>query len=172
MHSRLYLSRQPSGAKKFGWEKRKPLPGTQRQGEWLIGMGCATADEEGKFGALIHTGVAAMTPHNDCPEQFTFSARHLYSARSFKLAQQVADMDMVANTFMRAPGESVGTFALECAIERRLLPVVRSWYVPQQCDTNLRERAPSNLSVLPHARRRRSHYADQRWLRHDRYRGP
>jgi xanthine dehydrogenase YagR molybdenum-binding subunit len=75
------------------------------------------ADAGGKFGALIHTGVAAMTPHNDCPEQFTFPARHLYSARSFKLAQQVADMDMVANTFMRAPGESIGTFALECAID-------------------------------------------------------
>ena len=26
-------------------------------------------------------------------------------------------MDMVANTFMRAPGEAVGTFALECAID-------------------------------------------------------
>ena len=26
-------------------------------------------------------------------------------------------MDMLANTFMRAPGESVGTFALECAID-------------------------------------------------------
>ena len=26
-------------------------------------------------------------------------------------------MDMLANTFMRAPGEAVGTFALECAID-------------------------------------------------------
>ena len=26
-------------------------------------------------------------------------------------------MDMLANTFMRAPGESIGTFALECAID-------------------------------------------------------
>lgn len=75
------------------------------------------ADADGKFSALIHTGIAAMTAHNDCPEQFTFPARHLYAARSFKLAQQVADMDMVANTFMRAPGESIGTFALECAVD-------------------------------------------------------
>jgi CO/xanthine dehydrogenase Mo-binding subunit len=52
-----------------------------------------------------------------CPEQFTFPARHLYAARTFKLAQEVADMDMLANTFMRAPGESVGTFALECALD-------------------------------------------------------
>ena len=59
------------------------------------------ADADGRFEALIHTGTAAMTAHNDCPEQFTFPARHLYSARSFKIVQQVADMNMVANTFMR-----------------------------------------------------------------------
>lgn len=75
------------------------------------------ASEDGRFTALIHAGTAAMTSHNDVPEQFTFPARHVYSAGSFKLVQQVADMDMVANTFMRAPGESIGTFALECAVD-------------------------------------------------------
>jgi xanthine dehydrogenase YagR molybdenum-binding subunit len=75
------------------------------------------AKPDGTLAALIHTGVAAMTTHNACPEQFTFPARHLYAADTIKVAQQVADMDMLANTFMRAPGESVGTFALECAID-------------------------------------------------------
>jgi xanthine dehydrogenase YagR molybdenum-binding subunit len=75
------------------------------------------ADRDGKLAALIHTGVVAMTRHNNCPEQFTFPARHLYAAENFHIAQQVADMNMVANTFMRAPGESVGTFALESAID-------------------------------------------------------
>ena len=75
------------------------------------------ANADGSFEALIHTGIAAMTAHNDCPEQFTFPARHLYAARTFKIAQQVAEMDMLANTFMRAPGESIGTFALECAVD-------------------------------------------------------
>lgn len=31
------------GAKQFGWEKRKATPGTQRDGQWLIGMGVASA---------------------------------------------------------------------------------------------------------------------------------
>ncbi len=75
------------------------------------------ASREGRLDALIHTGVAAMTAHNNCPEQFTFPARHLYAARTLRLEQKVADMDMLANTFMRAPGESVGTFALESAID-------------------------------------------------------
>jgi xanthine dehydrogenase YagR molybdenum-binding subunit len=82
--------------------------------EQRVALG-ATAD--GRFDALIHTGTAAMTAHNNCPEQFTFPARHLYAAGSFKIVQRVADMDMVANTFMRAPGESIGTFALECTVD-------------------------------------------------------
>jgi xanthine dehydrogenase YagR molybdenum-binding subunit len=52
--------------------------------------------------------VAAMTKHNDCPELFTFPARHLYAASSFSIGQKVAEMDMLVNTFMRAPGESSG----------------------------------------------------------------
>jgi len=75
------------------------------------------ASADGRFDALIHTGTAAMTAHNNCPEQFSFPARHLYSAGSIKIVQRVADMDMVANTFMRAPGESIGTFALECTVD-------------------------------------------------------
>ena len=75
------------------------------------------AKPDGTLAALIHTGVVSMTTHNNCPEQFTFPARHLYAADAFKLEQRVADIDMLANTFMRAPGESVGTFALECALD-------------------------------------------------------
>jgi xanthine dehydrogenase YagR molybdenum-binding subunit len=75
------------------------------------------AKADGTLAALIHTGIAGMTDHNDCPEQFTFPARHLYAADTFLLSQAIAELDMVANTFMRAPGESIGTFALECALD-------------------------------------------------------
>jgi xanthine dehydrogenase YagR molybdenum-binding subunit len=73
--------------------------------------------DDGRFTALIHTGVSAMTPHNALAEQFTFPARHMYATATLKTDQQVVDMDMLANSFMRAPGESVGTFALESAID-------------------------------------------------------
>ncbi|RKR06799.1 xanthine dehydrogenase molybdenum binding subunit apoprotein [Kushneria sinocarnis] len=75
------------------------------------------ADEQGHFRALIHTGKAAMTAHNNLPEPFTQATRCLYGADHVQLAIRVADLDMLANTFMRAPGESVGTFALESAID-------------------------------------------------------
>jgi xanthine dehydrogenase YagR molybdenum-binding subunit len=58
-----------------------------------------------------------MTPYNGLAEQFTFPARHMYATETLKTDQQVVDMDMLANSFMRAPGESVGTFALESAID-------------------------------------------------------
>ncbi len=96
-----------------------------REGVFRIAGGRTTTEQrvalgakaDGSLAALIHTGAAAMTTHNNCPEQFTFPARHLYAAESFLLEQRVADMDMVANTFMRAPGESVGSFALESALD-------------------------------------------------------
>jgi xanthine dehydrogenase YagR molybdenum-binding subunit len=75
------------------------------------------ADDDGRFTALIHTGISAMTAHNALAEQFTFPARHMYATETLKTDQQVVDLDMLANSFMRAPGESVGTFALESAID-------------------------------------------------------
>lgn len=75
------------------------------------------AQADGRFDAIIHTGVTAMTSHNALPEPFILATRSAYAADSFKLDVQVAEMDMVANTFMRAPGEAVGTFALESAVD-------------------------------------------------------
>lgn len=75
------------------------------------------ADADGRFDALIHTGTTAMSHHNVLPEPFILPARSAYATKTMKLDVEVAYLDMVANTFMRAPGEAVGTFALESAID-------------------------------------------------------
>ncbi len=75
------------------------------------------AQADGHFDALIHTGTVATTSHNALPEPFILPAKSAYAAGSFRLDVQVAELDMVANTFMRAPGEAVGTFGLECAVD-------------------------------------------------------
>ncbi|MCO5972631.1 xanthine dehydrogenase family protein molybdopterin-binding subunit [Actinoallomurus soli] len=76
------------------------------------------ARPDGGFDALVHTGVVAMGRHNTMPpEPFITSTGSLYAARSFTLEVEAAHMDMLANTFMRAPGEAVGSFGLECAID-------------------------------------------------------
>jgi xanthine dehydrogenase YagR molybdenum-binding subunit len=75
------------------------------------------AQADGHFNALIHTGTVAMTPHNNMPEPFVLPAKSAYAADSFLLNVETVELDMVANTFMRAPGEAVGTFGLESAID-------------------------------------------------------
>jgi len=75
------------------------------------------ARADGRFEALIHTGTSAMTQHSSLPEAFIASTRALYASRTMDLDVQVADMDMLVNTYMRAPGDAVGSFAMECAID-------------------------------------------------------
>ncbi|MGA9770736.1 MAG: xanthine dehydrogenase family protein molybdopterin-binding subunit [Blastocatellia bacterium] len=75
------------------------------------------ANDNGELVSLIHTGFTQTTEQNDFAEQFTFPARHLYKSENIWLLQQIIYLDTVPNTFMRAPGESVGTFALESAID-------------------------------------------------------
>lgn len=75
------------------------------------------AQQDGHFDALIHTGVTALSPHNAMPEPFILPARCMYAAGAIKLSVETAQIDMLGNTFMRAPGEAVGTFALESAVD-------------------------------------------------------
>ena len=75
------------------------------------------AQRDGGFDAIVHTGLTAMTSHNAMTEPFIVATRSLYASKSFKLEVDTVKLNTVANTFMRAPGEAVGTFALESAID-------------------------------------------------------
>jgi len=75
------------------------------------------AGKDGKLTALLHTGLTATTTSGRYAEQCTFPARHLYGAPNVFIGQKIVFLDTVANTWMRAPGESIGTFALESAID-------------------------------------------------------
>ncbi|MFC5553079.1 xanthine dehydrogenase family protein molybdopterin-binding subunit [Methylobacterium iners] len=75
------------------------------------------ADGDGRFTALIHSGHSVMPTYGACPEPFTLGSRALYRAGSFEMLQHHVDLDVVPNTFMRAPGEAIGSFALESAVD-------------------------------------------------------
>jgi xanthine dehydrogenase YagR molybdenum-binding subunit len=75
------------------------------------------AQADGRFDALIHTGTVTKTRHNYLPEAFITSTMCLYAAGSMTLEVRAAYMDMVANAFMRAPGQAVGSFGLESAVD-------------------------------------------------------
>ncbi|MFT4278116.1 MAG: xanthine dehydrogenase family protein molybdopterin-binding subunit [Rhodopseudomonas sp.] len=75
------------------------------------------AEPDGRFVALIHTGVAPTSRQNAFPEPFILPTMSSYGSPNIKLDVETVHLDMLANTFMRAPGESVGTFAMESAID-------------------------------------------------------
>ena len=75
------------------------------------------SDPSGHISAFIHEGVTAQSTDNNFPEQFSFPPRHLYTMKAYRIGQQVCEVNRVANTFMRAPGESIGTFAVESAMD-------------------------------------------------------
>ena len=75
------------------------------------------ADRNGKLKALLHHGFSVKPPHSVTDEAFTLTSRTLYAAGSFDIVQHAVDLDVLANTFMRAPGEAPGTFALESAMD-------------------------------------------------------
>lgn len=75
------------------------------------------ATRDGQLTSLIHAGITATTTHGRYAEQCTFPTRHLYRAPNIHIEQKIVNLDTVANTWMRAPGESIGTFALESALD-------------------------------------------------------
>ena len=75
------------------------------------------ANADGHFNAIIHTGTSTTTERTALAEGFMSPTMSSYKADSFSLDNQLAFMDIVPNTQMRAPGAAVGTFALECALD-------------------------------------------------------
>jgi xanthine dehydrogenase YagR molybdenum-binding subunit len=88
--------------------------GSRAMTEQRVAIG---ADAEGHFESLVHTATTATTFQKPLPEAVITMTRNLYAASSFKLDVQVAEMDIPNNMFMRAPGDAVGSFALESAID-------------------------------------------------------
>ena len=75
----------------------------------------ATAD--GRLTALIHTSITRTGRVGGGPEQVTSCSTDLYAAENITADPRQVAMDLVPNTSMRAPGESIGTFALESSID-------------------------------------------------------
>lgn len=75
------------------------------------------AGPDGRMTALIHTSVSRVARVGGRPEPVTAVSGHLYDAANIRLQQNIVELDLLSNTFMRAPGEAIGTFALESAVD-------------------------------------------------------
>lgn len=84
-------------------------PSTQR-----VALG---ADRDGQLTALIHTSVTQLGHVGGYEEQVVSQSRHLYDAENILVQQHQVTLDVLSNTAMRAPGEAIGSFALEVAVD-------------------------------------------------------
>ncbi|WP_199439780.1 xanthine dehydrogenase family protein molybdopterin-binding subunit [Umezawaea beigongshangensis] len=75
------------------------------------------ADADGTLTALIHTSVTQVGRVGGGPEPATGLSRYAYAAENVLVEQKQIALDLVPNTYMRAPGEAIGSFALESAID-------------------------------------------------------
>ena len=75
------------------------------------------AQPDGRLTALIHTGDTVKIAANSMTESFMEASEHMYRADTMHLEVRSATMDMLGNTFMRAPGSAVGTVPLEVAMD-------------------------------------------------------
>ena len=77
------------------------------------------ADAEGRLTAVIHEGhhpTAAKEPKAGYIEAFTLGTHVMYGGENRRYAQTMSRTDTQQPTFMRAPAETPGMFALECAV--------------------------------------------------------
>ena len=74
------------------------------------------ASEDGRLTALIHEALGMCT--RDVFAEYAIApSRHLYAASAIRLGMKVARLDRIQNSFMRAPGDVTGSFALESAMD-------------------------------------------------------
>lgn len=75
------------------------------------------AARDGTLTAVRHDSVSHTAFLDDFVEPCTIVTRSLYSAESIQTTQRLATMNMGVPTYMRAPGEASGSFALESALD-------------------------------------------------------
>jgi xanthine dehydrogenase YagR molybdenum-binding subunit len=75
------------------------------------------AEPDGALTALVHTGISQVGRVGGMPERVGSQSQHLYAARSILVRHSTATLDVLPNSAMRAPGEAVGTFALESGMD-------------------------------------------------------
>jgi xanthine dehydrogenase YagR molybdenum-binding subunit len=84
-------------------------PSTQR-----VALG---TDRDGRLTALIHTSVTQLGHVGGIEEQVVSQSRHLYDAKHILVRQSQVTIDALSTASMRAPGEAIGSFALEAAVD-------------------------------------------------------
>ena len=75
------------------------------------------ATGDGKLTAIIHDGISHTSMFDEYVEAFTVATHMLYACPNLQASQRLVRLNKGTPTFMRAPGETPGTYALESALD-------------------------------------------------------
>ena len=81
------------------------------------------ADADGTLLAIEHHAVAPTARHKEFVEQTATPVRMLYATKNLQTTHRAVPLDVSAGTYMRAPGEFTGLFALETAMDELAVQV-------------------------------------------------
>ena len=79
-----------------------------------VALGAGT---DGKLSAIVHEGTAETSRYEQFVEALTTITSYLYSCPNVRSSHGLAPTDTSTPTYMRAPGEASGVFAVECAMD-------------------------------------------------------
>ena len=74
-------------------------------------------DRNGRIAALAHEGVAAQNDDAAFLEPIPFGSIPLYAGENRRFRTDLVRLDLPPTGAVRAPGEAIGTFAIECAMD-------------------------------------------------------
>ena len=75
------------------------------------------ADADGRLRSIDHDAIVQSSRHVEFVEQVVVASRMMYAAANRRTRHRVADLDVPIPSWMRAPGECPGMFALESAMD-------------------------------------------------------
>ncbi|MFD5593963.1 xanthine dehydrogenase family protein molybdopterin-binding subunit [Streptomyces griseorubiginosus] len=97
---------------------------TRHQMFSLVGYRSATiqrirlgADPDGRLRALEHRALSMTSSVHQYVEAAATTSRVMYDADAHRTANEVVQLDVATPSFMRAPGQAPGSFALESAMD-------------------------------------------------------
>ncbi len=75
------------------------------------------ANADGKLVAMIHEGISQSNDVCDYAERFVRPTRAIYASETIRGVNPIVSLNLPSPTYMRAPGESPGMFAIESAMD-------------------------------------------------------
>ncbi|MBM6404173.1 xanthine dehydrogenase family protein molybdopterin-binding subunit [Phycicoccus sp. CSK15P-2] len=76
------------------------------------------ADRDGRLRSVVHEAVVRSSTVGGGSEQVVAVSTALYATPALRVGTEVVELDMLPNTFMRAPGDATGSFGLESAMDQ------------------------------------------------------